>query len=97
MTVVLDRPGTVASNAPSTPMTAGSVGRYTGALTVLSRPSGASVFIDARLVGTTPLSLPVVGAGSHALRLEHDGYRRWTSSVRVVANEHSRVTASLEK
>jgi PEGA domain-containing protein len=43
------------------------------------------------------MSLPAVNAGEHAVRLEYDGYRRWTSSVRVVASEQNRVTASLER
>jgi hypothetical protein len=55
------------------------------------------VYVDGKLVGTTPVSLPSVPAGSHAIRLEHDGYRRWSSSVRVVASEQNRVTASLER
>ena len=71
--------------------------RFTGALAVDSRPAGARVFMDGKLVGTTPMALPSVPAGSHAIRLEHDGYRRWSSSVRVVASENNRVTASLER
>ena len=71
--------------------------RFTGALAVDSRPTGAKVFMDGQLVGTTPMSLPSVSAGSHAIRLDHDGYRRWSSSVRVVAGEQNRVTASLER
>jgi hypothetical protein len=55
------------------------------------------VYIDGRLVGTTPLQAPAVSAGEHAIRLERDGYRRWTSAVRVVSNEQNRVTASLER
>ena len=70
---------------------------FTGTLSVDSRPTGAKVFVDGKLVGTTPMSLPSVPAGSHAIRLEHDGYRHWSSSVRVVANEPNRVTASLER
>ena len=72
-------------------------GRRTGALTVDSRPTGARVFLDGKLVGTTPLTLPSVAAGAHAIRIEQDGYRRWSSSVRVVAAEQNRVTASLER
>lgn len=71
--------------------------RYQGGLTVDSRPTGARVFLDGRLVGTTPLAIAAVPAGEHALRLERDGYRRWSSSVRVVAEEQNRVTASLER
>jgi hypothetical protein len=55
------------------------------------------VFLDGKLVGTTPVSLPVVAAGDHAIRLERDGYLRWSSSVRIVATEQNRVTASLER
>jgi serine/threonine-protein kinase len=79
---------------PSAPST---VGRFVGALTVESRPSGARVFLDGALVGTTPLQLPEVRAGSHALMLEHDGYNRWSSAIRIVASETNRVTASLER
>jgi len=55
------------------------------------------VFLDGKLVGTTPMTLESVGAGEHAIRLERDGYRRWSSSVRIVASEKNRVTASLER
>jgi hypothetical protein len=63
---------------------------------VESRPAGASVYVDGRLVGSTPLQLRDVGAGVHAVSLELDGHRRWTSSVRVGAGERRRVAASLE-
>jgi serine/threonine protein kinase len=68
-----------------------------GALVVDSRPAGAKVYLDGKLIGSTPLSLPTVTAGDHAVRLERDGYRHWASSVRVVASERNRVTASLER
>jgi serine/threonine-protein kinase len=71
--------------------------RFSGGLAVDSRPPGASVYLDDRLVGMTPLSVGAVPAGEHLVRLELDGYRRWTSSIRVVAAESNRVTASLEK
>jgi len=75
----------------------GAAAGFAGGLAVDSRPAGAKVFMDGKLVGTTPMSLPSVPAGSHAIRLERDGYQRWSSSVRVVASEQSRVTASLER
>lgn len=77
--------------------TSATTGRFSGGLNVDSRPVGARVFLDGRLVGTTPLSMAAVPAGEHAIRLELDGYRRWSSSVRVVAAEQNRVTASLER
>jgi hypothetical protein len=68
-----------------------------GSVDVDSRPSGAKVFVDGRLVGKTPMMLSDVSVGDHAIRLELDGYARWSSSVRIVLNEQNRVTASLEK
>ena len=93
ITVPLARP----RPAPPRAQPAASAARFVGALAVDSRPAGARVFMDGTLVGTTPMALPSVPAGSHAIRLEHDGYRRWASSVRIVASEKNRVTASLEK
>jgi hypothetical protein len=66
-------------------------------LVVESRPAGAAVFVDGRLAGQTPLSLPDVRVGSHAVRIERAGYRIWTASVSISAGEQNRVTASLEK
>jgi len=68
-----------------------------GKLVVESRPQGASVVVDGRRVGTTPLSLGDLKAGHHAIRLERDGYRVWTAGVDVAAGESRRVTGSLEK
>jgi serine/threonine-protein kinase len=66
-------------------------------LTVESRPAGAAVFLDGRLVGTTPLVVPGVAAGEHALHLDRDGYQRWSSTIRIVTTEKNRVTASLDR
>jgi hypothetical protein len=70
---------------------------FSGSLSVDSRPIGAKVFVDGKFVGSTPFVMPEIAAGEHAVRIEHDGYQRWSSSVRVVSGERARVTASLEK
>jgi len=82
-------PAAAAVNRPAAPSTA--------PLTVESRPPGATVFLDGQQVGTTPLVLPDVAAGEHALHLDHDGYRRWASTIRIVTTDKNRVTASLEQ
>jgi serine/threonine-protein kinase len=82
------------SNAP---VPSGTSGGYVGLLTIESRPEGARVFLDGKLMGATPLAIRNVGTGEHAIRLEHDGYQHWSSSVRIVASEQIRVTASLEE
>lgn len=68
----------------------------TGALYVDSRPRGAAVSVDGQVLGTTPLQLPGVAAGTHEVRLELEGYRSWTSSIQVRADQRNRVTGSLE-
>jgi hypothetical protein len=100
VTIELKRPAVTALAAARTPAPPRPAmpDTVTGtALSVDSRPGGARVFIDGKLVGTTPISVPQVGAGAHAIRLERDGYRRWSSSIRMIAGEPNRVTASLEK
>jgi hypothetical protein len=85
------------SSATPALATPGTMGHFVGSLSVDSRPAGAKVFLDDKLIGTTPLAMASVTAGEHAVRLEYTGYRRWSSSVRVVASEQNRVTASLER
>ena len=85
------RPAAAAPSTPSRP------GQSVAALNVMSRPAGANVFLDGKLIGRTPLQVDEVAAGDHAVRIELDGYRRWSSSVHVVAGERGRVAASLER
>jgi len=80
-------PGPAAGNATDS---------YTGSIYVDSRPRGATVFIDGRSVGQTPLSLPGVPIGSHVVKIEMAGKQPWSSTTRVTAGVMSRVTGSLE-
>jgi hypothetical protein len=66
-----------------------------GSLEIVSRPSGAQVTLDGRVVGQTPLSLADIPGGPHDVVLELPGYSRWATSV-VVAAGNTRVGASLE-
>jgi hypothetical protein len=68
-----------------------------GSLQIASRPSGAQVFVDDNLVGTTPLLVTNVASGSRRLRLELSGYQTWTTSVQVEPSARFRVSASLEQ
>ncbi len=72
-------------------------GARAGSLMVDSRPVGARVFVDGRLVGTTPLLLDTVSAGDHAVRLEIDGFSTWSTTTRVVGGQRNRVSGSLEQ
>lgn len=75
-------------NAPSTQRAASpKLAGYRGSLAVNSAPTGARVLVNGVPVGKTPLLLQDLPVGSRVVRLELDGYERWSSAVRVVANE----------
>lgn len=79
------------SNVPRT------AGSSSGSLQIASRPSGAQVFVDDVRVGVTPMSLADVSAGSHRVRMELAGFRRWVTAVNVESGTRARVGASLER
>jgi hypothetical protein len=68
----------------------------TASLVVDSRPTGASVLLGGRLVGTTPLTLASIAPGRHTIRIERAGYRAFTQTIDVKPGERRRVAASLE-
>jgi hypothetical protein len=68
----------------------------TGSLQVASRPSGAQVFVDDTLIGTTPFLLSNVAAGSRRVRIESPGYKAWMTSVEIEPSARFRVSANLE-
>jgi hypothetical protein len=61
----------------------------------VSRPPGAEVALDGRVVGTTPVSIPDVIEGTHVVGIELAGFSRWATSVHVGKGERARVGASL--
>jgi len=88
-TVALERPR--AARSSSAPVAG------TGQVSAESRPAGASVFLDGKRVGKTPMVLTNVSEGDHSLAMDLEGFRRWSSPVRVVSGERARITASLER
>lgn len=69
--------------------------RFYGSLAIESGPVSARVFINGEAVGVTPLVLTEVPVGSRALRLEADDHNSWSSTVRVVADQETRVSVTL--
>ena len=69
----------------------------TGVLVIESRPAGATVFVDGRRIGTTPMSLPDSSPGTHRIRLEMAGFNPWVTTADVQAGTRTRVAASLER
>ena len=67
-----------------------------GALVIDSRPAGASVTLDGRSAGVTPLTIEGVAPGRYTVRMERAGYRAVSTTVEVKAGERARVAARLE-
>lgn len=66
-----------------------------GLLNVGSTPSGASVYIDGSLKGTTPLSVSPVSVGIHAVTFKKAGYADYSTKVTVTAGGVAKVFGSL--
>jgi hypothetical protein len=89
------RPSGVASSPSARIRKAAAPPRYRGSLAFRSAPQGAQVFVNGAFVGSTPLVLENLPVGSRAVRMEADGYQRWSASTQVVANQQTRVSATL--
>lgn len=83
--------------ASPSPSQQGVTAASTGGLFAITRPIGAQVFLDDKLIGTTPLFLSSVPSGRHAIRLELTGFKPYASSIDIQANERFRVAAQLEQ
>jgi hypothetical protein len=67
----------------------------TGSLLVDSDPPGASVYLDGRLVGDTPVMLPSLEAGVHRVRVVRLGYLENSRLVTVKAGAQATLRARL--
>jgi hypothetical protein len=89
---------TVATTSVRSPKaTRSSLPLHRGTLIVSSTPAKASVFLNNRFAGRTPLVMREMPAGSRAVRLALDGYAPWSRGVSVVANQQTTVTAHLDQ
>lgn len=71
-------------------------GVSTGILNIDSAPTGASVFVDGKMRGKTPV-LVEVQATSHEIVVKHNGYQPHRESIIVKQNKVLRTTISLKK
>jgi hypothetical protein len=70
---------------------------FVGTLLIESDPAGAAVFVNQESVGDTPVLLKDMRTGSYVVRLESEGYQRWSSAATVSAVRQERVKAKLER
>lgn len=70
-------------------------GKKFGRVTITSQPPGATVFIDGRNAGVTPLSGFSVRAGNRNIRIYQEGYEDYNTTVNVQQNRVAEVSAEL--
>ena len=68
-----------------------------GGLFAITRPVGAQVLLDNKLIGTTPLFMSQLSSGSHEVRLELPGFKTYSSSIQVEPNTRFRLAVQLEE
>ncbi|HLG43329.1 MAG TPA: SUMF1/EgtB/PvdO family nonheme iron enzyme, partial [Planctomycetota bacterium] len=61
--------------------------RLRGPIHVISEPTGARVFLNDQLYGTTPLRADGIEAGTYQIRIEKEGHRVHTQTVEVKGPE----------
>ncbi len=54
-----------------------------GSISFISQPQGASVKLDGRAAGITPVTVPAVLPGGHYVSLSRDGYRTWFGVIEL--------------
>jgi len=64
---------------------------------ILSRPAGATVYMDGERQGQTPLRGFKARAGVRRFRIETEGYATWTTLVTLQPGKPQRVDARLER
>jgi hypothetical protein len=67
-----------------------------GRVSVYSTPSGAYACIDSGNCDFTPATFSVTGNSYHTVTVREKGYRTWTDTVYVTADQTSRVDAFLD-
>lgn len=85
-----------ASRTPSAPPPAAPAAT-TGSLYLDSRPSQATVTIDGKPSGTTPMLLEGLEPGDHTIRIELADHRPVTQSVKIAAGQRTRVNVPLDR
>jgi hypothetical protein len=64
-----------------------------GGLSISTEPAAASVYVDGRPVGVSPVQMASVAAGEHRVRIVKSGYLENARVITVVADEPGTCTS----
>jgi hypothetical protein len=73
-----------------------SLQRIVGGLSISTEPSGASVVVNGRSVGTSPYEDKDLPPGLYKVRIEKEGYTPWEGSLTVIAGRKIEVPIELK-
>jgi len=90
-------PSTLVIPPVSTPGVSTTVSATTGSLAISSTPTGATVLVDAKVAGVTPLTLNTIAPGTHQVDIQSPDYQSISLSVNVKAGETASVSPILQK
>jgi|GEM_PF-2717229 len=66
-------------------------------LNISTQPTGAEVYLDGQLMGTTPLTKEEIIAGRHVLTMRQTGYELWTSTIMLPPWDTTRIQENLDR
>ena len=69
----------------------------TGSVDINSSPAMADVYLDGKLVGSSPMKINDIIVGNHTLKLSRKGYYDYTKTVTITEGKTTTVTATLTK
>lgn len=69
----------------------------TGILAITSTPEGATVLVDGKVAGVTPVTLNAIAAGTHQVDIQAPDYQTNSLSVNVKAGETASLAPILQK
>jgi len=88
---------TTGTGAVVTPATQPARQADTGSLSVTTSPSGALVYIDGKMKGITPATIPGLAPGTHTIRLILDKYQDLETTTDITAGTTSEFVTGLSK
>jgi len=71
------------------------VNESVGGLVVNSKPSGASVYVDNKFMGTTPLNISGIKTGTHVVRISYQGYADRIRTVIIRPHRYELISETL--
>jgi PKD repeat protein len=95
-TVTTPAPAASASPATTPAVLPAGTSPGTGMLSVNTSPAGAQVFVNDVLLGSSPVTIPELKAGSYILRLEKSGYRTKTVRFEIADGRTTEYAVALE-